>query len=645
MGTGRRVRPRVIAAMVLAVMAGLVGANAASAASSDTSASTGQSSSGDLSTDFRMGYVDDIDFQANIFASYNSTPYFIFTEVYDLLLNYDVPTGAPDLKNSPAYKYKVSKDGLTITYWLHPNMKWSDGKPFTAADVVWSYEHAADSNVNSTATENMKSITALSPTVVQLKMKRYDARILSAFVPIVPKHIWAPHGASSAKLTHFNPCCPMVGSGPFTVQSIDPNGTSILVPNKYFYRKDALPGHIKRILLIKYGDEDAAKRDLQLGSLDAVNSANTNWSIQFRKDKNVKFWGTPAPGFDEIAFNMCPPKGSPSCTGPAPNVNVPVVQDVAIRRAISFAIDRTEIVHTIYNGIYQPGTGIISPFYAPRGYFTTYKDDPNIDYTYDPEKAHQVLEQGGWKCPPVNGDGICTKNGQKAEFTLALRSSDSQQQQVGLRVQAAAKAVGIKIDIQIMTEDALNAKIYHETTSKNPADSGKYEPSFDAFMWGWFGDIPTPDYDFEILACGNSSSDSMWCNHKYTALTKEALTTRDFKKRVDLLHQAERIELAQSPYVIVDFGPYMSATRTDTWTNWQLSPSDGGQPFGFSWVQLQLLEPGKKASSTYAGTTWVIAFMVGATALVVGIGYYRRRREEHQPFELPPAGDPKAATG
>ena len=336
----------------------------------------------------------------------------------------------------------------------------------------------------------MQSITALSPTVVQLKMKRYDARILSAFVPIVPKHIWAPHGASSAKLTHFNPCCPMVGSGPFVVQSIDPNGTSVMVPNKYFYRKAALPGHIKRILLIKYGDEDAAKRDLQLGSLDAVNSANTNWSIQFRKDKNVKFWSTPAPGFDEIAFNMCPPKGSPSCTGPAPNVNVPVVQDVAIRRAISFAIDRTEIVHTIYNGIYQPGTGIISPFYAPRGYFTTYKDDPNIDYTYDPEKAHQVLEQGGWKCPPVNGDGICTKNGQKAEFTLALRSSDSQQQQVGLRVQAAAKAVGIKIDIQIMTEDALNAKIYHETTSKNPADSGKYEPSFDAFMWGWFGDIP-----------------------------------------------------------------------------------------------------------------------------------------------------------
>ena len=639
MKVGRRVRPRLIAVALLALAVGIVGAGSASAASPTTSSS-------DRSTDLRIGYVDDIDFQANIFASYNATPYFMFTEVYDLLLNWDVPTGAPDLKHSPAYKYKMSKDGLTITYWMHPHMKWSDGKPFTSADVVWSYDHAPDGNVNSGAVANVKSVTALSPTVVQIKMKRYDARILSAFVPIVPKHIWAPHGTSPAKLTHFNPCCPMVGSGPFVVKSIDANGTSVMVPNKYFYQRKQLPGHIKRILLIKYGDEDAAKRDLQLGSLDAINSANTNWSTQFRKEKNVKFWSSPAPGFDEIAFNMCPPTGSPSCTGPAPGVHVPVVQDVAIRRAVSFAIDRNEIVHSIYNGIYTPGTGIISSFYKSRGYFTTYQDDPNIYYTYDPEKAHEVLEQGGWKCPPVGADGICTKNGQKAEFTLDLRSSDSQQQQVGLRVQAAAKQVGIKIDLQIMTEDALNAKIYHETSSNKPADSGKYEPSYDAFMWGWFGDIPTPDYDFEILNCGDPSSDSMWCNHKYTALTKQALTTRDFKKRVDLLHQAERIELAQSPYVIVDFGPYMVATRTDTWTHWVLSPSGNGQPFGFSWVQLQELQPGHKASSNYAGTTWVIAFLVGVTVLVLGVGWYRRRREEHQPFELPPStSDPKAATG
>ena len=86
----------------------------------------------------------------------------------------------------------------------------------------------------------------------------------------------------------------------------------------------------------------------------------------------------------------------------------------------------------------------------------------------------------------------------------------------------------------------------------------------------------------------------------------------------------------------------MSVTRTDTWTNYQPSPQPVGQPFGVSWIQLQLIEPGAKASTSYAGTPWVIAFLVGTTALVGAVGYVRRRREERQPFELPAPGAPGA---
>jgi peptide/nickel transport system substrate-binding protein len=178
---------------------------------------------GEKSTDWRIAYVDSIDFQANVFASFNGAPYFIFTHVYDTVLNFNLKDGSPDTENSPATSYKQSKDGLTITYELRPNMRWSDGKPFTAEDVVWSFEHSKDSNVNSTYTENMESITAVSPTTVRIRMRRPDARILSAYVPIVPKHVGAPQ---AAKLTKFDPCCPMVGSGPFYVESIDPEGTT-----------------------------------------------------------------------------------------------------------------------------------------------------------------------------------------------------------------------------------------------------------------------------------------------------------------------------------------------------------------------------------------------------------------------------------
>jgi hypothetical protein len=89
-------------------------------------------------------------------------------------------------------------------------------------------------------------------------------------------------------------------------------------------------------------------------------------------------------------------------------------------------------------------------------------------------------------------------------------------------------------------------------------------------------------------------------------LTKKALTQPDFQKRVDLLHQAERIALTESRYVVTQFTPYLSVTRTDTWTNYQPSPQPDGQPFGISWVQLQGLEAGGKSSSSAvrAASAW-----------------------------------------
>ena len=82
----RRVRPRGIVVALLVLLVGVVGAG--SAVASDGSSTSASTSSSDRSTDLRIGFVDDIDFQANIFAAYDATPYFIFTEVYDLLLNY-----------------------------------------------------------------------------------------------------------------------------------------------------------------------------------------------------------------------------------------------------------------------------------------------------------------------------------------------------------------------------------------------------------------------------------------------------------------------------------------------------------------------------------------------------------------------------
>ena len=336
----------------------------AAAASAPTSALADTHSGSDLSTDWRLAYSDDIDAQANIFGAYDTTPYFIFYEVYDTLLNISIPTGAPDLEHSPATSYTESPDGLTITYKLRPGMRWSDGKPFTSADVAFSFRIAPHGVVNADYVKNVKSVDDPTPTTFVIHMKRPDARIVSAYVPIVPKHIWDK--VPLDKLNKFNPCCPMVGSGPFYVKSLNAQGTSVMLPNPYFYGPR---GHIQRILLIRYQDEEGELRDLKLGNVDAINVGRPTWVDQLRADREVHVWSTPAPGFNELAFNSCPPTGSPICTGPAPGVHAKVVQDLAIRHALQWAFDRDAIAREVWKNQAVPGDGIISPAYASRGYY------------------------------------------------------------------------------------------------------------------------------------------------------------------------------------------------------------------------------------------------------------------------------------
>ena len=435
----------VTAVMLLAAVAAAGQAAPASAGSTTSDSTSKPAPKKTLSTDWRLAFNDAIDYQANVFASYDSTPYFIFTEVYDTLLNYDIKTGAPDLKNSPAYKYTVSPDGLTITYYLRSGLRWSDGKPMTADDVVFSYEAASHSNVNSDYTTNMKSIKALSPTVVQLKLKRYDARILSAYVPIVPKHIWGKVGFS--KLTKFNPCCPMVGSGPFYVKSLDPQGTSVLLPNPYFYGPR---GHIKRILLIRYQDEEAMLRDLKLGRVDAINSGRPAWVDSL--GTHAKLWASPGPGFNELAFNMCPPQGSPICTGPAPGVAVKVVQDPAIRHAVQWAIDRKTIDQVVWHNLAPPGDGHHLALVRVARLLQGLVEGSNAGLPLRPGPRPAGAE-GRRLGVPLRAAPV-RKNGVQARFTVDVLSDTQEDQETALRMKAWLKAVGIDMNIQVATEDA-----------------------------------------------------------------------------------------------------------------------------------------------------------------------------------------------
>src|SRR5436305_4638866 len=94
--------------------------------------------------DWRVGYDQEFDNSLNPFAAQFTSDYFVFTEVYDLLLNFKVADNSPDKANSYASDFTSSPDGKVWTYKIRSGMKWADGQPATADDVVWTLQTVID---------------------------------------------------------------------------------------------------------------------------------------------------------------------------------------------------------------------------------------------------------------------------------------------------------------------------------------------------------------------------------------------------------------------------------------------------------------------------------------------------------------------
>jgi peptide/nickel transport system substrate-binding protein len=586
--------------------------------------------------DWRVGYDQEFDNNLNPFAAQFTSDYFVFTEVYDLLLNFKIEDNSPDLENSPAQSFESTPDGKVWTYKLRPGVKWADGVPFTADDVIWTFQSVIDTaedpgNVMSGYLPAVDKLEKVDDLTVKITLPEPNVRMSSLYIPILPKHIWEK--ADLKKIKDFDPFTEItdattgekkkaiIGTGPFMLTKLDKKGTTILERNPYFYGPK---GEIDRMLMVKYGEKDPQLRDIKLGKLDAVLSGSLKWATAEAANKDIKIWSYPAPGFSEIAFNSCTGAAESLCTGAGKDVKTKVVQDPAIRHAMYYAFNRPEVLATVLQNQGTVGNGLISPYYAR--YYKDWSADPDVGYKYDPAKAKQVLADGGWTCPD---GGICTKDGTKAEFELLVRQNNQDDQNAAQRYASDAKAVGIDMQISIVSEDQINERIY----ATSPTDENKYEPTYDAFYWGWGGDNDSPHFNFDVLVCGSSWQDSMYCNPAYDKLVADALKELDFDKRLTLLHDAEKIALTDAPYLITDHDNVVAVTYNDTWEGYVPQPSGPGAPFGYSWLQLQLIK--KAAGSEESSNTGIIVAVAGGLVALVAIGaIVLRRREKDEPVEL-----------
>lgn len=607
-------RPRTratAAAVLLASLAAVVALVVAPATAQETSGDDGGAV-------LKIGWGQDPQ-TLNPFTGLDEENYTVWALNWDLLVNFD----PEDLQPAPgiAESWDVSEDQKTVTFKL-ADRNWSDGTPITSKDVKFSLDVlGSEGSLFAGYTSNVESVTTPDEKTVVVKTKQPDARIVGGlFIYILPEHIWGKVPVSELT-SSYQPDIPLVGSGPFIVTEFERNRIIRMERNPEWSGEQP---NFDEVQFIKYGNEDATERALQLGEVDIVAEVQPATFEKLGEAENVETVRGASPSYTELAFNLCSAEDCPDA-----QFN-PAVQDKAVRQAIANVIDRERV-----NEISALGTSFVANGILPSFYKTFY-ETPEQDYSPpDVEEAKRLLDEAGWQ---DNGDQPRTKGDQELSFELLVRSESQSDIQASRLIAEMAREVGIHFNVSVVSVDALT-----EATVRFV--DGKPAPDFDTFVWGWGGDPYDPSFLLSLFTTeeiGNSS-DSFYSNPTYDRLFREQAAAFDNEQRKEIIKQMVDITQEDLPYVVLTEDPNLQAYRSDRLSNveQQCPADDTGDIFceQVSYEPLLTLAPaGDSGSGDDGGGGGGSGILIALGVLVVGAIVYflirSRRGGGGGPIEL-----------
>ncbi|WP_392564842.1 ABC transporter substrate-binding protein [Orbus wheelerorum] len=316
--------------------------------------------------------------------------------------------------------YQHSDDGMQWLLKLKGGLKFSDGSPLTAKDIVFTYNNAALSG-GKIDMGNFDKAELIDPLTVKITLSSPQ----STFINVLGSLGIIPADKYDAKKYAHNP----IGAGPYRLVAFQP-GQQLLVERNPYY---AGPKNDFGKMVFVFLDEDTAFAAGQSGQLDIVRIPAAV-ATDAHDIKNMKLIERQSVENRGISFPI-PPAGEKDAQG-APIGN-DVTSDVAIRRAINYAIDRKLLSKSILEGFAIPAyTGVEGlPWNSPDSAF---KDG-------DITKAKAVLEQAGWY---LNQNGLREKNGKIAKLTLWYASGDTTRRDLAQAIKASLKPIGIEMDLK-----------------------------------------------------------------------------------------------------------------------------------------------------------------------------------------------------
>lgn len=468
----------------------------------------------------------------------------LLTLQYDTLYQFDL-AGIPQpwlVTNSEA-----SEDGLTVTLDLRDDVTWNDGEPFTAEDVKFTYDYfnefshgrfTRDLNpVVSTEIDGdyrvVLTLTAPTPALEQS---------ILADVPIMPQHIWAdidnPDDFIFDSVTN-------VGTGPYKIVEYEPD---------QFYRFEANPDYfagqptVNELVLVQFADDAgtlagflANEVDMmvgpaqpeQIGLLKAIDGVDVSEGPLFTTQLLIY-------DMDKAPFN-----------------------NLVVRQAMSLAIDRQDMVDTIYLGAATAGSAgwihPVSPFF-----------NEDVVTTYDPDAAMAIMDEAG--IVDSDEDGIRELDGEPLTFEFVVDGGNSIRLRIAELTREMFAVVGINAEVVALERTTLVQSVWPDFDVNNGRN-------YDMAVFGWSAPVQADPIRFSILVHSDTSVGAInltgYNNETMNELADELVQTIDPARQGEILNEMQVLMAEELPFLMLMYPDGAYAFRETVYANWGFMTGQG----------------------------------------------------------------------
>ena len=448
----------------------------------------------------------------------------------------------------------ISADGLTITYHLRKDVKWSDGVPFTSKDVKWTWQEIVNPNtdvVSRNGYTDVASIDTPDPYTVIVHLKAKFSPFVNTFFTdsdqpygVAPEHALAKY--PNINQIPFN-SEPTVSDGPFRFAEWVRNDHITLIANDNFFL--GKPG-LKRIEIKFVPDENTSVELLKTHAIDWIYQASTHLYPQLKGIDGVRIALMRVNGYYDIQLNT----------------ESPLLSDVRVRQAIAYAIDKQNLVDTTMYGQETVASEDIPDW--------MWAYDPKVrSYPHDVNRARELLREAGYTPGP---GGILQKNGVPLSLLDVTENSSATFKQLSLQIQEELHRVGIGLQIKLFPL----AELYAPAGEGGILQNGH----FDLAVNGWYAGID-PDDSAQFM-CRNRPPGgynyTRYCNPEMDAAETMALTHYDQATRKAAYAKTQALLARDVPEIFInwlsqmhpindDFKGFDPSPVIENWNAWQWS--------------------------------------------------------------------------